>query len=475
MTIVNFNNLKVTTMTIVVILKGETNIQNVFPLLPITKLEISQKLKKKKKIKIPWPGKEYAGNIFSSKHKLFTRGIIKSDSKKSFRNAVGIEICTSKKHISAKLVKDKIHMCGVTSEELAIETAKRIINHLKDIQKELDYIQKNKDELRKTIKWIKTECVGDLYTVNEETEEIVILEDGQYIENNYVYDKDNNHIFVFKEAENMWDVGDSINQHNVMVNQKGEPYFRTLSKKEIKDNVSTVPYMIIGENVIIKGDGDRHPQDIKGNKYTKIVKSPLKIKRVKSIIFPQCVIDKTPYPNDIDSRICDFLIKYAQDFSYYSTFVEFLENIIDIKMVCTDVLEIDRLNIAMINYSYTLKMNINRKNLSTLIDGYQGFDASYDNTIDNHITITLPYELPEGNEKIKRKNKILCHTFMVYKSGIVTQSGPGPKIMSGAYYKFINFIEDNRDFIKQKSGKSFKIKYRPTSSEEHLRKNIMVR
>ena len=474
MSIVDFDNLKVTTMTVIVNLKGDAFIETVFPLLPITKLEIPNRLKNKKKMKIPWPGKQYAGKIFSAKHKGLTRGVIKSISNKSFRNAVAIEICTSSKNISAKLVKNKIHMCGATSEKLAIETGEHIIGHLKNIQSELDYIQNHRQELEGVINWLKVECVGDLYTINEETHEIVELEDGDFIKDNYVYDKYNRHRYVFKEMEFKWEPGDTINEHNVMVNKKGEPYFRSLSKKEKRDCVSEYPYMIIGGNVIIKGEGDRTPQDLKGNKYKKVIKIPLKIKEVISAKYPQSVVDDLDYPASIDSRICRFLIKYVQDYPYYSTYMEFLDSIVDMKTVCSEDLAIKDLNIAMINYSYTLKMNINRKKLSKLIDGYGGFDARYDNTTDHHVTITLPYKLPEGSESIKRKNKNLCHTFMVYKSGIVTQSGPSPTIMRDAYYKFINFIELVREDIKQNGGNSFSIKYKPVSSEEYSGKYISV-
>lgn len=482
MSIVDFDNLKVTTMTVIVNLKGDAFIETVFPLLPITKLEIPQSLMDKKKIKIPWPGKEHAGKIFSAKHKLFTRGIIKSDSKKSFRNAVGIEICTSRKNISAKLVKNKIHMCGATSEEIAIETAEHIINHLKSIQNNLDYIEENNHKLETIINWLKTECIGDSYIINQETQEIVTLEEGEYIKDSFVYTKSGIPRYVFRETEFKWENGDTINEHNLMVNKKGEPYYRTLSKREKKDNISGYPYMIIGGNVIIKGGGDRCPQDYKGNKYKKVIKIPLKIVEVVGVKIPQCVVDKTSYPQDIDQRICDFLIQYSQDYPYYNTYIGFLENISQMKNVCSKDIAIDNLNIAMINYSYTLKMNINRKKLSQLIDGYDGenhewdvkFDARYDNTTDHHVTITLPYTLPEGSESIKRKNKNLCHTFMVYKSGIVTQSGPSPTIMRGAYEKFMQFIESVRHDIKQKGGNSFSIKYRPVSSEEYGRKCVTV-
>ena len=53
---------------------------------------------------------------------------------------------------------------------------------------------------------------------------------------------------------------------------------------------------------------------------------------------------------------------------------------------------------------------------------------------------------------------------MVYKSGIVTQSGPSPALMRQAYYDFMNFIVQNKDKIALKDNKPFNLKYRAVVS-----------
>ena len=237
MYIVNFDNLKVTTMTVIVILKGESYIETSFPLFPISKIDLSKENTFKKKFKIPWPGKDYAGKIFSVKFQGTTRGIIKTESKKSFRNSVAIEICTSVKNISAKLVKNKIHMCGATSSELAIETAKHIINHLTDIQKELDYIQNNDKDLNLVVNWLEKECKGEDFIVNAETQEINELKENEFIINNIVYDSEENPRYIFKEIEFKWEQGDYTNSENIIVNKNGQPYFRNLTSKEKKSGI----------------------------------------------------------------------------------------------------------------------------------------------------------------------------------------------------------------------------------------------
>src|SRR5205823_11827816 len=117
--------------------------------------------------KIPWPGSEHAGKIFSTKFGNVTRGLIKCNKPKSFRNSIGIDICTTEKNISAKLSKNKIHMCGPTSEKLALETAQHIINHLLRIQEELDYVNTHIAERDEVIRWILKETKGDHFVINE--------------------------------------------------------------------------------------------------------------------------------------------------------------------------------------------------------------------------------------------------------------------------------------------------------------------
>ena len=90
--------------------------------------------------------------------------------------------------------------------------------------------------------------------------------------------------------------------------------------------------------------------------------------------------------------------------------------------------------------------------------GKNGFHSRYNNAADHCVTISLPYDSPKRKGK---KNKPKCHTFMVYKSGIVTQSGPSIDTMRDAYYLFMETIMEIRDHIIR-NDKFFKLKYKPT-------------
>lgn len=479
MTIVDFENVKVTTMTVIVDIIGNVIIEAAFPLLPISRMNLENISISSKKFKIPWPGPKYAGSIFSTKFSGITRGIIKSSKGKSFRNSIGIDICTSSKNISAKLSKNKIHMCGPNSEKLALETAQHILNHLIRIQEELDHIHEHLSDVDEVIRWLIKETKGESYIINEETQEIIELEGGESIRNSVIYDKDKNIKYAYHEIPFVWEEGDMINGDDIVVNKYGQPYFRSLSKKERREGLIDYPVMRVDDVMKLKKIDDKFIlMDDKGNKYNKVCRFPIRVLEINSVKYPQDI------PKHIDSRIANFFISYIQDYAYHHVFKDFLKNIKEIDRVyyCEEEnleepssqpfqnvdlqkipLSLGELNIAMINYSYSIQMNVDRWTLTKLIDGYEKngkiWRAVYNNTTDHHVTITVPYTA-DADETIKRKESKSI-SWMVYKSGIVTQSGPSPKLMREVYYDFMNFIESVRDLIRLKDDKPFSIKFKP--------------
>lgn len=461
MSIVDFDCLKVTTMTVIVKMAGRVNIEQVFPLLDITRLELPPTTRATKKYKIPYCG--IPGAILSAKFQNITRGIVKSKSKRSFLNSITIDICTSKKNINAKLSGEIIQMCGPDSEELARETAQHIINHVLKLQNELDYINKDLDKKDKAIEWLINNSIGESYIVDEETQEIVDLKTGEIInEENIVIGTDGNPRLKEREIKfEQWHEGDYINENSTICNKNREPYI-ILTKNGPRS-------AILNNNFFIRVD-----TDAKGNQMylflgaddkpiTVITKSIIKILRVKSIVIPKEYPSK--YPEGIDERIVNFYVKYAPDFAYHHVYTQFLNNVKTIERVASDDLSIDNVNMAMVNYSYSLGMCVDRWQLANHINEKNGFKARYCNSTDHSVTISLPYELPD-EEAVKRKNKPTRHTFTVHKSGIVTQSGPNIDLMRSAYYRFMATIMQIRNFIIQEN-KPFNLKYRTVNSSEN--------
>ena len=183
--------------------------------------------------------------------------------------------------------------------------------------------------------------------------------------------------------------------------------------------------------------------------------------QVKSLVVPAGYDNiNGEYPPNTNKKLADFFIRYIFDYAYHETYSEFLDGVLKIHQVIEKPLEIKMITTAMINYSYTLGMNINRAQLAEHIQGLDGFIASYNNTSDYSVKIELPYEPTEDMQKIRKKDKVPKHTLMVYKSGLVTQSAPNREFARDAYQKFNAAITKIRSFIIQDE-RPYTLKYIP--------------
>jgi hypothetical protein len=105
----------------------------------------------------------------------------------------------------------------------------------------------------------------------------------------------------------------------------------------------------------------------------------------------------------------------------------------------------------MINYNYRLGYMIDRLALKHVFDQQEGWTARYDPRLDPNVSIQIPYEVPENQRKMRKKGRVHCHTFMVNKSGVITQSGPTETLIEDAYLKFMHIIETHKDQFYLKS------------------------
>jgi len=465
MSIIDFDCLKVTTMTVIVKLEGNVIIENVFPLLAITRLNLPTPIRPTKKFKIPYC--QVPGAILSAKFKNITRGIVKSKDKKSFLNSVTIDICTSEKNINAKLSGNKIHMCGPNSEGLAVETANHLIKHLTDLQNDLDYINSNVENRDKNIEWLKNITKGKEYIVDSETQEIVKLDSNDIIQDDFII---RNGVTLTKEKNILfekWNTGDHVDDNNVICNANREPYILIDKNGKKEQAVLNVNFFVKVEH--IDNILTYKFRDAQGNPIYISKQDVIKVIKVNNIEIPDSYPNK--YSDDIDARIVNFYIKYTSDFAYHHVFCQFLDNVKNITDVITKNLKIDSVDMAMINYSYSLGMSVDRWALVNSINGKNGFSARYCNSTDHSVTISLPYEIDQTSDTVRRKNKLPRHTFMVHKSGIVTQSGPNIDLMRGAYYRFMMTIVQIRPQIIQKD-QPFNLKYIPKYSPAKLDNKI---
>lgn len=368
MDIIPFEQHKITTMTIIIALNGSVNSMFAFQLLPVTRIQIYQ-TRETSKCKLPHC--KIPGSILSMRYLKNTRGVIRSKSS-PFKNAVTIDVSTTRKNISIKLSAFSIQMCGASSKDDGIEAATHIIDHLKRIQHVLNKIQDDMEGSLKCINWVKENTRGE------------------------------------KVDKPQWEVIEC-------------------------DNALLRVYNPIPDFSIVKPTVD--------------------------------------IPEDLNIEVTQFLLSLCDDFLYHSDMMLKLDYIPNIHTIIENPLEIKSLNEAMVNYNYTLGFEVDRTALNLYIDGQNGFISRYNNALSNSVTIELPYEPSEDSTIKRRKNKIPHQTFLVYRSGSVTQSGPGGELMRDAYYLFMETIAQLRSYIEYKS--NLHLEYQPVNTtSDHSQFNL---
>lgn len=347
MDIVPFEELRITTMTLIIKLSSVVNTEASFLLLPITRIDIGQ-TRESSKCKLPHC--EIPGSILSMRFRNNIRGVIRNNSK-PFKNSVTVDISTVRKNINLKLSAETIQMCGASSMEDGVEAATHVINHLRSIQEVLNEIDNNLPHTLEIIEWIKNITAGD------------VIERTMTTEN-------------------------KIGEIMLLISQK------------VTD---------------------------------------------KTIVRPMITV-----PEHFNMRITRFILSLVDDFIYHSDMCQKVDFITRIKQVTDEDLNIEQVASAMVNYNYNLGFEIDRAKLNKFINNRDGFISHFDNALSTSVTIELPYEPPAGMAIKRRRNKIPHSTFLVYKSGSVTQSGPGGEIMREAYYKFRNLVIELKPLIEYK-------------------------
>lgn len=346
--IVDFDKLKVTTMTLIMGLSQHTIKEAVFHTLPIVKIN-TEGIRPTSKCKLPHC--KIPGSIISMRYGNMVRGIIK---KNPFKNAITIDISTKVKNISVKLSSNSIQMCGASSEQDGLEAATYIVEYITNIQKILDLMQADPEHAQACCQYVANVTKG------EELEREVIR------------------------------------------------------SKPLDNNTEMLIYDMVIDHAVICP-----PTDI---------------------------------PVQYNREIVAFLSQFWLEFLYHSDMMNKLKYLLTLREVIvpeqhTVPLHIRNYDLVMVNYNYKLGFEVNRSNLSKYIDRMNGFTTRYNNSLSTSVTIELLYEPTNRSDGGRKKNKVPHHTFLVYKSGAVTQSGPGGQLMKDAYYLFMNTIMEIKDLI----------------------------
>ena len=399
----DFSQLKITTITLDVLFDGNVLdvLEDVNNILPITRLPNHNENKiYSKLINIPH-NPEYAGAIIGTKHKDISRGI-KRSKRRNFKNCVSMDVQTTIKNVNIKLSKQKIHLVGASSHRDGIKAAYYIIKHVNYAQHILDCIHS-----------------GEISNLN-----IAIT------------------LLFFKN--------------------------------KIKGPITKI-YKLINK------------QKLKNGKFFNVFDNEYQIKHLINHNFEFDII-----PFGVNEDFLRFLILHVSIFDYYEDYCDHIDSIIKVKRIISKPLKIVDSYIIMMNYNFKLGFLVDRLQLKHHIRRL-GFFAHFDPTSSYSVSIHIPYYKEEiynneyynsddynysGNDedqsndiesedeensdiefdneyindqeedeqnykleiKSKKKKKAKKITFLVYKEGSVTLSGPGGKIMEDAYNLFINAI-----------------------------------
>lgn len=335
---VPFERLQVTTMTLVIKLSGNIDVNSAVYLFPVIYVPVKNG---RASSKCKLPKSEIPGTIFSARRKGFARGVVRNTSN-PFKNAATIDISTSRKNVSIKLSPHSVQLCGASCKMDGTEAVDQIILHLERMEGIIAKMKKLPTEAINAANWVKSASKGE------------------------------------------------------KIPQVGE------AETEVEEH------------------------------YVKI---------------PTCAP-----PETLRRDFVEVFLPLCDDFLYHRPLCAVFDHILNLEKIITDgPVRILNMGEVMVNYNYSLGFEVNRTMLNKYIDGRNGFISRYNNALASSVTIELPYP-PRGDAVARRrKNKIPHHTLLVYKSGSVTQSGPGEALMRDAYYLFMETIREIRNFIEYKA------------------------
>lgn len=399
--IVNFDDLRVTTLTDIIKFEPHIDLISVFALilLPISYIEKylfdvkgTKNLLKNRKLLTDKPG-----TILSLRYGDNYRGLPR---KQPFRNGITIDLSTSVKIVSIKLAPASIQIIGSNSKELSIEVYTHILNHLNYI----NLVVKTKkllsnDELDQMITWLKQYSKGSIYRVIPGTN--ILNDDGEVV-------------YSLRDPTTVHNQALEINKFDDIVFpfllQKLTDFARYDMYCDFLDFFKTV------DNVI-----DENASSDTSSMYDIVSDSSSDKKEVIDF--------KTP---------TNILISKKNN----------------------DTFNVTQHSTSMINYNYQLPFKINRLKLKKCIDNHEytqyiedkPFIAIFDQTIHNFVSLKLEFEYTQDdNISIKRRKNKKNNTFIIYESGNVTQSSPHQEIARCSYYYFQRVMRELAPYISKKS------------------------
>jgi hypothetical protein len=389
--------LKVTTMTLIFQLDCKIDLNKIFFLIPITK--IPYELVSKARIRYKIPHYEKPGSILSMRYRGMTRGILRSTSGKHFKNSITLDLSLKEKNVNIKLCNSKtrqmgskMQMCGAKSLDQGMEGAKDILNKISQIQKILNRVEENPE--------LKKRCIQHL------------------------------HDSIVETSEPLWKYTPSTDTFI-------PPNVLEVVQDELQWKLSSIPATKQGYDSLVKEYIERF-SEVKN--LTNWLRESLTI--LRNLKYN----DPTPeQASELDMEYIQLFLQEYEEIHSLDKFKEKISFIENIGNLYEGNLTISEVSKAMVNFNYSLGGPIDRFALMKHFNGKGNFYSHFDNSTEHYVTIELPYIVKDPTKK--KKSKKPCHTFLIYQSGLVTQSGPDEDMMKQAYLEFMCVYEEIRDLV----------------------------
>lgn len=421
------------------------NITQLFLLLNINRLKNPKIIKKNRnQKKVLWPGVENL--IYSANYKGIVKGIITNRNKKFLKNGICLYISSIKKNVHVKILKSSLGISGADDIETVHEVTGYIKNRILNIEKILKMI---KSDLNKTtLNWVleKTKgplirvISGTLYKIRTNEKIIKIETPGKYI----VISE--NKVLKIAIIENL----DQLNKYWMNVCKKCDDLsiFSTILT-EFTNKIKNFEVLKFVDNTFKTAPDGNIKTVNEAGEY--IIENGFLCNThlVQTVVIPLEYVN-SDYPAHINSFIASFLISKIFDYPVYEPYSYILNCIYGVDGIVQGDMQYDNVKVSMIFANFNLGFNINLEKLYMNGDG-EDFVVIQDDDNTGFVKIQSAYTIPiELKDEIKTNaRRPNVHTFLIYKNGRITQSGPHQTLNKEIHRKFVKYIYSIRDTIER--------------------------
>jgi len=394
-----FENLKISTITGIVQINNHINLEGAYCWLQMPTYAWQHGANHRIKSDIPWPG--VTGSISSIRGGELTRGYQRAS--RPMKNSITLYLATLEKNVSIKVGPQKLHITGGKSRKEIILATQLLLRQLVQAEDNFRHCQRNPQQWAKAISWFLQAIKGPTIT-------------------------------------RVKSVPTNSNTHG----QRGEETSPILEgpADELHTEINHIDIATLQESL-----DELHIEENGGDPDQ--IARPITMNMQDSQVVPILVAPSAEL--QLDQRMVEILSPLAREFQYFSDIYRHLElmnmcvEVVSSNVTPTNPLLYTDLQLGMTNYNYHIGFNVDRLSLASYMEE-QGFIPDYNNATDVGMKFLLPFQT-EDTVIVHRKKKTK-HTFILYRSGQITQSSPNPELAEIAYNKFMKVVSSAYPYVQ---------------------------